>query len=276
MDSAVLDQLVELAQAFNKIGLRPLIVGGLGSYLLFHDRSKAVRATSDIDLMIPHSQACEAAKRRAIAEVITGELQYVAREGGKHFRFTGKPNKQLDVLADIATQGERVKLVRSKLHGRLTPEACFIEEDMRSVDLTGLIPALPAASPLMVNVPSPTNMLILKLFAFDDRDSDAHRSRERAQAHAYDIYLIAELAQRDDYLEGRRFLDRHAQEEIVRKAQAIVQGKFQALDQSGWQLVLASDLLSSGRSITERRQALDSSRRRLVRWFGGPNLPWSK
>lgn len=274
MDNRALNHLVELAQAFHGMGLRPLICGGLGTYLLFHDRSPAVRVTSDIDLMIPRSQAMEEARCRAIAEVITGQLQYVVRDEAKHFRFVKEPDAQLDVLTPpvegIATQGDRVKLVRSKLHGRLTPEACFIEEDLQSVDLSKLVSSLPSDPPLLVNVPSPTNMLILKLFAFEDRDSDPRCNTERAQAHAYDIYLIAELADRDDYVEGRRFLDRHAHTEVVQRAQAIVETKFQALEQAGWQHVLASNLFVSGRSTADRHQTLDAARRRLLRWFAQP------
>lgn len=271
MDNRVLNHLVELAQAFNGVGLRPLICGGLGTYLLFHDRSPAVRVTSDIDLMIPRSQATEEAKRRAIAEVITGQLRYVVRDEAKHFRFVREPDAQLDILAPpiegIATQGDRVKLVRTKLHGRLTPEACFIEEDLRSVNLTALVSTLPLTPALLVNVPSPTNLLILKLFAFEDRNSHLRRNEERAQAHAYDIYLIAELAQRDDYLEGRRFLGRHARDEIVRRARTIMDTKFQSLEQPGWRHVVASSLFSLGRSMADRRQVLDTARRRLLRWF---------
>jgi hypothetical protein len=271
MDSRVLNHLVELAQAFNGIGLRPLICGGLGAYLLFRDKSPAVRATSDIDLMIPRSQAMEEAKRKAIDEVITGQLRYVVRDEGRHFRFTKEPDARLDVLAPpmkgVVTEGGRVKLVRSRLHGRLTPEACFIEEDLRSADLATLVPVLSTASPLLVNVPSPMNMLILKLFAFEDRDSDARRNGERAQAHAYDIYLIAELSEREDYLEGRQFLDRHAHDEVVRRARTILDTKFQSLDQPGWRHVLTSHLFASARSTADQQQTLDAARRRLLRWF---------
>ncbi len=271
MDNHVLNHLVELAQAFNRIGLRPLICGGLGTYLLFRDKSPAIRATSDIDLMIPRSQAMEEAKRIAVAEVITSQLRYVVRDEGRHFRFAKEADARLDVLAPpiegVVTEGDRVKLVRSRLHGRLTPEACFVEEDLRAVDLTTLVPVLSTASPLLVNVPSPMNMLILKLFAFEDRDSDARRNGERAQAHAYDIYLIAELAGREDYLEGQRFLDRHVYEEVIQKSQAVVETKFQTIGQSGWQHVLASNLFASGRSMEDRQQTLDAARRRLLRWF---------
>jgi hypothetical protein len=219
VDSAVLDQLVELTRAFRAIGLRPVIGGGLGLYLLFHDRSDIVRATNDIDLMIPPSQVIEETRRRVLAEVITGQLQYVVREDGKHFRFGKEPTRQLDILAPpiegVPVEGGRVKLVRSILHGRLTPEACFIEEDLRTVDLAGLSPSVTERVALTVDVPSPTNMLLLKLFAFDDRDTDARRDTARAQAHAYDIYLVTALAQRSDYVKGRRFVGRHDAADIV-------------------------------------------------------------
>ena len=134
MDSAVVDQLAELARAFNTIGVQPVICGGLAVYLLFRDSPGVVRATSDIDLMIPASQAREESRRRALAEVITGSLEYVVREEGKHFRFEKGPERQLDVLAPpvegVPVEGDRVKFVRSMLHGRVTPEACFIEEDL--------------------------------------------------------------------------------------------------------------------------------------------------
>jgi hypothetical protein len=275
MDNRVLNHLVELAQAFNGVGLQPLICGGLGTYLLFHDKSPAVRVTSDIDLMIPQSQAMEEARCRAIADVITGQLQYVVRDEAKHFRFVKEPDARLDILAPpiegVVTQGDRVKLIKTRLHGRLTPEACFIEEDLRSVNLTALISALPLTPALLVNVPSPTNLLILKLFAFEDRDSPLRRNQERAQAHAYDIYLIAQLAERTDYLEGRRFLARHARDEVVRRARTIIDTKFQSLEQPGWQHVLTSSLFASGRSAADRQQTLDAARHRLLRWFAEPD-----
>lgn len=270
MDKAVLEQLAELTRAFNKIGLRPLICGGLAVYLLFHDRSSSLRVTSDVDLMISASQAQDEAKRRAIADTITGSLQYVVREGGEHFRFTGKAGRELDILAPpiegITSKGGRVKLVPSKLHGRETIESRFIEEDLRSIELAGLIPDWVVDESLVVDVPSPTNMLILKLFAFADRDSDARRNDERAQAHAFDVYVISSSAERDDFLEGRRFVERHRTDEIVQKARAIVEAKFASLDTPGWRYVMASAVWAD-RPIEERREMADGARRRLLRWF---------
>jgi len=271
MNVALLHQLHELTEGLHRIGLRPVIGGGLGIYLLFRDRSQMVRATQDIDLLITRSQAAEPAAREAMARAIVDELHYVAREDGRCFRFAKEPARQLDILAPpmdgIATEGGRVKLVRTKLHGRLTPEACFIDEDLRTVDLSHLLPGSVPATSLLVNVPSPANMLILKLFAFDERDSASRQDKERAQAHAYDIYLIVTLAQLSDYREGRNFLHRHAGSDIIRKARQIVAAKFSALEQSGWRHVLAAAAFYPGGPMVEKREEVDMARRLLLRWF---------
>jgi hypothetical protein len=271
MNVAILKQLQEIAEAFRGIGLRPVICGGLGIYLLFRDRSQMVRATQDIDLLITGSQAAQRATREAMARAIVDQLQYAVREDGRCFRFAKGPTHQLDILTPpmeaVATEGGRVKLARTKLHGRLTPEACFIEEDLRTVDLSLLMPGLLQAGSLLVSVPSPTNMLILKLFAFDDRDSDPREDEERAQAHAYDIYLITTLAQLSDFREGRKFLHQHKASEVIQKARDIVVTKFLTLDRSGWKHVLTSAAFYPGQSIDSRREQLDLARRRLLRWF---------
>ncbi|MBM4026218.1 MAG: hypothetical protein FJ280_12550 [Planctomycetes bacterium] len=274
MNIALLNQLREITEAFNRLGLRPVICGGLGLYLLFRDRPQAVRATQDIDLMITPSQAGQRATREAIARAILEELQYVTCEEGRCFRFMKVPARRLDILAPpveaVAIEGGRVKLVRMRLHGRLTPEACFIEEDLRTIDLALLMPGSVPPGSLFVSVPSPANMLILKVFAYEDRDSDPRRDEERAQAHAYDIYLIATLAQLSDYQEGRGFLSRHASSDVIQKAREIVTTRFSALEQSGWKHVLASAAFHPGRPMGERREQLDLARRRLLRWFEEP------
>jgi len=63
MDDIVLKQLAELAKAFNKIGVKPVICGGLGIYLSFCKSDgtarNMLRATSDIDLMLIKPQVIE-------------------------------------------------------------------------------------------------------------------------------------------------------------------------------------------------------------------------
>ena len=217
MDGRLIEQLAGLAESFNRIGLKPVICGGLGLYLCFHkaqgQASRMIRATTDIDLMLTNTQVFKEAERRAIAETITDSLGYVVREGCEYYQFTKEPDRALDILSPpvegLEVDNFRVKIVKSKLHGHITPEACFIEEGLRTVSLKEFMSDDERELGLEVQVPSPTNLLLLKLFAFSDRDEGQRPDPERAQAHAWDVYVTIMLTDRDNYLEGRQFLSRH-------------------------------------------------------------------
>jgi len=272
MDDAVLRQLSELARLFNRLGIKPVICGGLGIYLCFHKRQggaqSMIRATNDIDLMITKTQVIEKSREKAIAEIITRKLDYVVREDGKYFRFTKAPNQQLDILAQpmdvFPVEGHRVKFVRSKLHGRLTNEARFIDEDLRTINLSAVLADDKTNDRIEVQVPSPTNLLILKLCAFEDR---AQTDTERAQTHAFDVYITITLTTRDDYLEGQRFLARHTDAEEIRRVTSIIRDKFHSIDQPGWQRVLETSSFYPELNVQQRRGELELARNRLVRWF---------
>jgi len=275
MDSRLIEQLAELAESFNRIGLKPVICGGLGIYLCFHKAQgqarQMIRATTDIDLMLTKTQVLEQARRRAIAEIITGQLKYIVREGREYLHFKKENEQYLDILAPpiegFKRDDVRLKLVRSKLHGRLTPEACFIEEGLRTVSLRELLLDSEESCGLEVQVPSPTNWMLLKLFAFDDRDEGTRLDLERAQAHARDIYIIMLATSRDDYLEGQDFLTRHEDSDIIRTARSIVGSKFNAVEQAGWRRVLESSDFYPGLNRREKEARLEEARRRLIRWF---------
>lgn len=178
------DQIFELSQAFSEIGITPVICGGLGLYLCFSgDSTEQLRVTNDIDLMLTQSQITERSKCDAIAEAIIEGLHYMVCEGGKHFRFKKEPDQLLDILAPriegFEIKGYRIKLVKSKLHGHIADEACFIEEDLRLIPLSNILQGDKAACALKVAVPSPTNQLILKLCAFDDRNQNQRQDIER-------------------------------------------------------------------------------------------------
>ena len=273
MDKRLIEQLAELAESFNRIGLKPVICGGLGVYLCFH-KAKAkdmIRPTNDIDLMLTESQVLEQARCKAIAEIITSELRYVVREGREHLHFMKDDYKYLDILAPpikgFKRDDMRIKLVSSKLHGRVTEEACFIEEDLRTVSLDELLPENETKYDLEVQVPSPTNFLLLKIFAFNDRDEGERYNPERAQAHASDVYRIMILTNRADYLEGQRFLLRHEDSDIIQMVQSIIRSKFNAVEKTGLRRVLESSDFYPDLNRREKEARLDEARRRLLRWF---------
>ncbi|MHC4507394.1 MAG: hypothetical protein ACYTAO_00360 [Planctomycetota bacterium] len=282
MDRRLIEQLADLAESFNTIGLKPVICGGLGIYLCFHKAqgkaSQMIRATTDIGLMLTKTQVLKEAERRAIAETITDGLGYVVREGCEYYQFIKEPNQDLDILSPpvegLEVDNFRVKIVKSKLHGHITPEACFIEEGLRTISLRELLPHDDRRCGLEVQVPSPTNLLLLKLFAFGDRGEGQRRDSERAQAHAWDIYVTIMLTNRDDYLEGKDFLSRHKDSKIIQAAQSIVGSKFSATEHSGWRHVLESSDFYPDYNRRQKEGVLDEARRRLIRWFninqGGP------
>jgi hypothetical protein len=275
VDARIIEQLADLAASFNKLGLRPVICGGVGIYLCFHKAQgqarQMIRATTDIDLMLTKTQVFEQAKRRAIAETITSELKYVVRDGREHLHFKKDQDQYLDILSPpiegFKADSVRIKFVRSKLHGHITPEACFVEEGLRTVSIEQLLLDDERAKGLEVQVPSPTNLMLLKLYAFNDRDEGDRLDIERAQAHAWDIYIMIMLSDRDDYLEGQNFLSRHRDSKIIQTAQSIVGYKFSSIEQTGWRRVLESSDFYPGHNRGQKEGMLDEARRRLIRWF---------
>jgi len=275
MENKLIQQLADLAESFAKIGLQPVICGGLGIYLCFYknqgDAQQMIRTTNDIDLMLTATQVFEQSRCRVIAELITGELDYSLCEDGQCFRFKKEPDQRLDVLAPpvngFNTEGGRVKFVKSILHGRLTNEACFIEEDLRTISLSAFFPDDKSKQTLAVMVPSPTNLLIMKLFAFNDRNEPPREDTERAQAQAWDIYITIMLADRNDYLQGQKFLQRHRDSDIIRTAQSIVRNKFSTVDQPGWRSVLQASDFYPDLNRQQKEAELETAKARLLRWF---------
>jgi hypothetical protein len=275
VDRRIIEQLTELAESFNRIGLKPVICGGLGIYLCFHKAEgqvrQMIRATTDIDLMLTKIQIFEQARRLAIADTITDGMGYIVREGCEYYQFTKEPDRDLDILSPpvegLEVDNFRVKIVKSKLHGRITAEARFIEEDIRTVSLREFLSDDEREHGLEVQVPSPTNLLILKLFAFNDRYEGQRQDSERSQAHVWDIYITIVSANRADYLEGQQFLKKHEDSDIIQTARSIVGSKFSAVEQAGWRRVLESSDFYPDLNRPEKEAELDKARRRLLRWF---------
>jgi len=273
MDEKLLKQLYELAAAFGKIGLKPVICGGLGIYLILHKRQSELetRATNDIDLILTNQQILNTSHRQAIAEIITNVLEYRVCEDGKYFMFEKGNHQYLDILTPpidyVEVEGFRAKIVKSRLHGYVTPEAQFIQEDIRTISLSDLLTDCKEAEGLEVCVPSLTNLLILKLFALNDRDSGQRQDDNKARAHAFDIYTIITSTNLQDYKEGRQFLSRHSDSKIIHKTISIVESKFSSDNGPGWTRVLENTIFYPDLSIRQKREKIRIAQTRLTRWF---------
>ncbi len=128
MENSIISQLSELANSCQKRDIKPIICGGFGVYLSFcrkqDDIQKMLRTTQDIDLMFSKQDLLEEVKRNAMAEIITGELKYVAQKDKKHHGFRKDPNLELDILVppikSLPQKNYRLRIVKSTLHGHIT------------------------------------------------------------------------------------------------------------------------------------------------------------
>jgi hypothetical protein len=246
MDNILIKQLAELAKACQRKDVKPIICGGLGVYLSFCNKedeiNQMIRATQDIDLMLSKQDLLEEAKRKAIAEIITEELKYIVQPDKKHHGFKKSNNQELDILVPpvegLPIRNYRLNIVKSILHGHITKEAEFIDEDLRIVRLSDVSHDYLESKDIELYVPSPTNLMIMKLFAYDDRYQGKSKDLDRAMAHAWDIYIAIMLADITDLKEGQAFLSRHSDSEIIQKTQSIIEKSFSQYEKAGWQIQL--------------------------------------
>ena len=263
----LLNELLNIAKAFNEKGLRPVICGGLGVYLLFKDSKRGMlRATNDIDLMLTKEQILNQSAGQLLAEIIE-ENKYEPLDKARYFQFKKDNNQKLDILSPMVNGIERsdfrLKLVKSQLHSYITEEAEFIAEGLREVKIS---------DEAIISVPSPTNLLIMKLHAFRDRfekkdEERADENKERVIAHAKDIYVIMVLSGREDFLEGQAFLQKHKDSEIINNASKIVDDYFMDVNSGGWLKLLSASDFFPNEDVAQKRQRIDSAMKRLIKWF---------
>lgn len=273
-DNIIIKQLVALAQACQRRDITPIICGGLGVYLSFcrkQEIREIRRVTQDIDLMFSRQDLLEEVKRTAMAEMITGELQYIVQGDKKYHGFRKDPNQEIDILVppmkELKQNNYRLRIVKSTLHGHITEEAEYIDEDLRVICLSDTFKEFPIEDNVNVYVPCPANLMIMKLYAFRDRIEGDREDMDRAMAHAFDVFITVMLTDRDDLKQGQKFSYRHKDSDIVRQTKSIIEDSFSHYEKIGWQTVLSSPNFYPTISIKERQEKLQQASDRLARWF---------
>lgn len=274
IDDIIIRQLAALAQACQKRNIKPIICGGLGVYLRFCGKEEIReirRATQDIDLMFSRQDLLEEAKRTAMAEMITGELQYIVQEDKKYHGFRKDPNQKLDILVppikELEQNNYRLRIVKSVLHGHITEEAEYIDEGLQVICLPDTFNEFPIEDNVNVYLPCPANLMIMKLYAFRDRIEGDRKDMDRAMAHAFDVFITVMLTDRDDLKQGQEFSYRHKNSDIIRQTKSIIEDSFSHYEKIGWQTVLSSPNFYPTISIKERQKKLQQASARLARWF---------
>ena len=170
-------------------------------------------------------------------------------------------------MKELKQNNYRLRIVKSTLHGHITEEAEYIDEDLRTVSLSETFEDVSIEDDVIVYVPCPTNLMIMKLHAFSDRIEGEREGLDRAMAHAFDIYIAIMLTNREDLKEGQELLSRHNDSDIILKTKTIIKNSFSNYEKVGWQTVLSSTNFHSQMSLAGREEKLNQACTRLLRWF---------
>lgn len=245
----LLDFLFEL----NQNGLKtPLtIAGGFGLFLkrnhlsktnerILFDRIDVVRSTGDIDIFLSVDVLCD----DALAELVRDTLRnngWVSEEhkpaqwyksvpldwntGRVKFDFllAGPIEKGMEKLT-ITPPIERARNKRVMgFYAFLVKEALFLQEYGQVFALAGKRTNGDDYT-ADIRVPHPFTYLIMKLFAYRDRQSD--NIKKMGAYHAFDIFNIVGLLTERELTESVQFEREHRQETIVQEAKQIVNDHF--------------------------------------------------
>lgn len=228
----------------------PVIIGGGYGLLLRQQHVEAsgeptlraipeARSTNDLDVFLTVELVADAEKMAALRDVLK-ELDYKAVEGAEHYQFArdvayrgetrqvkvdllAPPPRDPAVLGQVKVDSRRVRPRATKnIHAHTTPEALTIGEHVLT---------LGEEAPVEVLVPHPFSFLLLKLFAYRDRQGDEAKAFGRY--HAFDLYRIVAMMTEVDFAEAEGLRDRYLEDDIVREARAIAAELFHGPEAQG-------------------------------------------
>lgn len=230
----------------------PVIIGGGYGLLLRQQHVEAsgeptlraipeARSTNDLDVFLTVELVADAEKMAALRDVLS-ELDYDPVEGAKYYQFArdvayrgetrqvkvdllAPPPRDPAVLGQVKVDSRRVRPRATKnIHAHTTPEALTIGEHVLTLTLGEEVP-------VEVLVPHPFSFLLLKLFAYRDRQHDEAKAFGRY--HAFDLYRIVAMMTEADFAEAEELRDRYLEDDIVREARSIAAELFSGPDAPG-------------------------------------------
>ena len=233
------------------------------------------RTTRDLDVFLTVEILADAEKAEAIREVLE-TLEYVVVPGKESYQFVQEVDEtdefprgvKIDLLAPVprdmgkhpALKLDRIrpdhKKIKNRDVGRLnafaTPEAFTIAEQTEIVSLDvedvreGAVSGEPdGGAGLHAEIPHPFTYLILKLFAYRDRQDDESRD---FRYHAYDLYRVVAMLTEADLTAVDEMRGRFGADPVVVEASRIVAELFEdedakgAVAVQGYSQVVGSDL----------------------------------
>jgi len=247
----LLDFLFEL----EKKGLTtPLtIAGGFGLFLkrrylnermerTLFDNINGQRTTEDIDIFIPIDILCNRQESQVIVDTLQRNYEVIDT-----FKFTQWKKiiefeeytgyVKLDFLTGnvdackvyVHIKGQRARNRRvGGFHARITPEALCIDENAQTIPLLGR-QSNGEECKAVVRIPHPFTYLMMKLFAFRDRQDDINKG----QYHAFDIFSIIGTLTEWELKEAVELGKKHVHVPVFQEAKQIVESLFTGTRSSG-------------------------------------------
>ncbi|MGL6227335.1 MAG: hypothetical protein ACRC10_12010 [Thermoguttaceae bacterium] len=170
-------------------------------------------------------------------------LGYKVIDNAKYLQWK-KPVKPGDVKMDfmIGSIDEHRKYLKSSkpprvrnkavkgFHAHITPEAIWVDEKALRIPLKGQR-SNGIEYETTICLPHPFTYLVMKLFAFRDRQED--ENKKHGSHHAFDLFSIIGLLTETELKESIEFGTTHAQEPIIQAAKQIVQDCFDGMTRNG-------------------------------------------
>ena len=230
----------------------PVIIGGGYGLLLRQQHVEAsgeptlraipeARPTNDLDVFLTVELVADAEKMAVLRDVLR-QLGYEPIEVAKYYQFAREvdyrgetrqlkvdllapPPRDPTVLRQMKVDSRRVRPRATKgIHAHTTPEAFTIGEHVLTLTLGEEVE-------VTVLVPHPFSFLLLKLFAYRDRQRDD--AQEFGRYHAFDLYRIIAMMTETDFAEAEELRDRYLEDGIVREARAIAAELFHGKEAPG-------------------------------------------
>jgi hypothetical protein len=262
--SHLLDFLFELEK--NGLSTPLTIAGGFGLFLkrqyLIERKERMLfdgirsRSTEDIDVFVPIGVLCDKQQTQSIVNTL--HLGYEVIDAGKFFQWK-KPIELgtqigyviIDFLVgNVESHREllHIKDFRARnphvegFHAHITLEAVLVDEKALDIPLKGKRSSGDEYE-TTVRIPHPFTYLIMKLFAFRDRQNDPNR--QLGSHHAFDIFsIIGSLTERE-LKEVVEFGKDYANEPIVQEAKQIVQNCFTGTSPTGMVAIKSHSLFQN-------------------------------
>lgn len=249
--------LLDLLHEIKGTEIKFIIGGGLGIYFktshvrkhgmrtLLHEWPET-RSTNDIDLFLRPELLIQSEKLKPMADAIV-RLGYQVVPGAEKYQFVkpgppGFPSGtiKIDILTGpqnhfhdtkVKVDNRRAKPKPSiGIHAHPVNEAPTLEKGLFPIFLEG---KLGTGKPWQAEIflPNPYTFLMMKLFAFKDRISDA--DKEFGRYHALDLYTILATTTEMDWRNAINIRNQHLEEPCIRKAGLLVSEYFSEINRPG-------------------------------------------